>query len=126
MENIILVVGLGEVGRPLYEIIKERYPCVGVDIESVECEGSCCEVMHICYSFHIEDFVGQSVAYIQKYTPRITIVNSTVAPGTTRAIYEATGAPIVHSPIRGKHIKMKQELLHYDKFIGVSSWNTAR
>jgi UDP-N-acetyl-D-mannosaminuronate dehydrogenase len=74
--------------------------------------------MHICYSFHIEEFIGQSIAYIQKYRPGLTIVNSTVAPGTTRAIYEATGAPIVHSPVRGKHFKMKQELLHYSKFVG--------
>jgi len=113
----ILVVGLGEVGQPLLEVIRQQYDAIGIDIEPVEARGAC-EIMHICYSFGIADFIGQTVAYIHKYQPRLTIINSTVAPGTTRAIHQATGALIAHSPVRGKHFKMKQELLHYTKFIG--------
>ncbi len=113
----ILVVGLGEVGRPLLEVINERYDAIGMDIEPVEVPGVC-EIMHICYPFGIDDFIGQSTSYIGKYMPELTVINSTVAPGTTRAIHQATGAPIVYSPVRGKHFKMKQELLHYAKFIG--------
>ena len=117
MSGSILVLGLGEVGKPLLEIISQRYDVLGIDIEPVEAQGEC-DVMHVCYSFGISDFIGQTVAYIDKYKPQLTVINSTVAPGTTRAIYQATGAPIVHSPVRGKHFKMKQELLHYAKFIG--------
>ncbi len=113
----ILVIGLGEVGRPLLEVISQRYDAIGIDIDPVEVPGEC-EIMHICYSFGIDDFIGQSIAYIRKYKPGLTVINSTVAPGTTRAIHQATGNPIVHSPVRGKHFKMKQELLHYAKFIG--------
>ncbi len=113
----ILVVGLGEVGRPLLEVINQQYDAIGVDIEPVEAPDAC-EIMHICYPFAIRDFIGQSIAYIGKYKPGLTVINSTVAPGTTRAIHQATGAPIVHSPVRGKHFKMKQELLHYAKFVG--------
>jgi len=117
MQRLTLVIGLGEVGRPLLELLSEHFDVVGVDTEPVEIRGEC-DTMHICYPFEIEDFVGESVRYINKYKPRLTIVNSTVAPGTTRAIYQATGAPIVHSPVRGKHARMKQELLRYVKFIG--------
>jgi len=112
-----MVVGLGEVGKPLYEIIKEHYETIGVDIDPVDFHGEC-EVMHICYPFAIHDFIGQSVAYIEKFKPRLTVINSTVAPGTTRAIYSKTGASVVFSPVRGKHFKMKQDMLHYVKFIG--------
>ena len=56
--------------------------------------------------------------YIHETGPALTIVNSTVAPGTTRAIYNLTHTPIVYSPVRGKHFKMKQDMLHYTKFIG--------
>jgi UDP-N-acetyl-D-mannosaminuronate dehydrogenase len=113
----VIVVGLGEVGRPLYEIIREHHDTVGVDIAPVEVpEG--CDIMHICYAFEIPDFIGETVAYIRKYNPRLTIINSTVAPGTTRTIHEATGAAIAHSPVRGKHTKMKQDMLHYAKFVG--------
>jgi UDP-N-acetyl-D-mannosaminuronate dehydrogenase len=117
MSGSVLVVGLGEVGRPLLEVVVERYPAVGIDIEPVEFRGEC-EVMHICYSFQGDEFVEQTAAYVKEYSPGITIVNSTVAPGTTRAIYDATKAAIVHSPVRGKHYKMKEELRHYSKFVG--------
>ena len=118
MDKLIVVVGLGEVGRPLLEIIGERYPVAGVDLEQVEL-GASCDVMHLCYGFvDRKRFIADSVAYIDKYRPRLTILNSTVPPGTTRAIHLASRAPIAHSPVRGKHFKMKQELLHYTKFIG--------
>lgn len=118
MADIVLVVGLGEVGRPLLEIIAEQYPVAGVDLEPVEV-AEACAVMHLCYGFvHLDQFVSESLAYIEKYHPRLTIVNSTVSIGTTRAIHRASGAPLVHSPVRGKHHKMKEELRHYTKFIG--------
>lgn len=122
----VVVVGLGEVGGPLLELIGERYAPIGVDLEPVEISGPC-DIMHICYPFQIEDFVGQCAAYIEKYRPGLTIVDSTVAPGTTRAIYRATGTPIVYSPVRGKHARMKQELLHYTKFVGAidADWSRA-
>ncbi len=117
MKGSILVIGMGEVGSPLLEVIREQYSAVGIDIEPVDIQGDC-DIMHICYPFEIDDFVGESARYIEKYSPQLTIVNSTVVPGTTRAIYQATGAPIVHSPVRGKHFKMNRELTHYVKFIG--------
>jgi UDP-N-acetyl-D-mannosaminuronate dehydrogenase len=117
MKGLVLVIGLGEIGQPLMEVISEYHNTVGVDLEPVEVQ-SRCEVMHICYPFEIEDFIGKTASYIYKYKPRLTIVNSTVSPGTTRAIYQATHIPIVHSPVRGKHKKMKQDLLHYVKLVG--------
>lgn len=117
MDGKILVVGLGEVGKPLMEVIQEHFDVVGIDIELVEFHEKC-DVMHIAFPFQISDFIGQCVAYINKYQPALTVINSTVLPGTTRAIYDRTGFPIAFSPVRGKHIKMKQELIHYVKFVG--------
>ena len=117
MKSSILVVGLGEVGRPLMEVIEAHFKVVGIDIEPVEFHGDC-EVLHICIPFQIYDFIGACVTYINKYQPRLTVINSTVAPGTTRAIFEKTGRAIAYSPVRGKHHKMKEELLHYVKFVG--------
>jgi UDP-N-acetyl-D-mannosaminuronate dehydrogenase len=117
MDGKILVVGLGEVGKPLMEVIEEHFDVVGIDIEPVDFHEKC-DVMHIAFPFQIPDFIGQCVAYINKYQPALTVINSTVLPGTTRAIYERTGVPLAFSPVRGKHIKMKQELIHYVKFVG--------
>lgn len=117
MKHSVLVVGLGEVGKPLMEVIGECLDVVGIDIEPVEFHGIC-DVLHICFPFQIDDFVGQCAAYISQYQPQLTVINSTVAPGTTRAVFQRTGAAIAYSPVRGKHIKMKEELLHYVKFVG--------
>jgi UDP-N-acetyl-D-mannosaminuronate dehydrogenase len=76
------------------------------------------EVMHICYPFQIKDFIGETARYIEFFKPALTIINSTVAPGTTRAIAQRTGTDVVNSPVRGKHVRMAEELLHYTKFVG--------
>ena len=117
MHPAVVIVGLGEVGKPLLDIMKSRYQTFGVDINQ-PASISQCDVMHICFPFESDKFVGQVVEYIHHYRPALTIVNSTVAPGSTRRIAAESGAPVVHSPIRGKHARMQEELLHYTKFVG--------
>jgi UDP-N-acetyl-D-mannosaminuronate dehydrogenase len=115
---VVVIVGLGEVGRPLLELVSKHHEVMGVDvsppIERVERP----DVMHVCYPFEITDFVGETVRYIERFEPAVTIVNSTVAVGTTRAIAERSGAPVVHSPVRGKHARMLQDVAKYTKFVG--------
>jgi UDP-N-acetyl-D-mannosaminuronate dehydrogenase len=115
----VVVVGLGEVGKPLLELLSEHYDTVGVDIIPIEGIKSV-DVLHICYPFEIPDFIGETVRYIERYKPSLTVVNSTVAVGTTRAIAESSGTPVVNSPVRGKHVRMLAELRHYAKFIGAA------
>jgi UDP-N-acetyl-D-mannosaminuronate dehydrogenase len=117
MNGKILVIGLGEVGRPLLEVISDHMETVGIDIQPVEFNAEC-DVMHICFPFQVPNFVDQCVDYINKYKPKLTVINSTVSPGTTRKVYQKAGTAVAYSPVRGKHVRMKQELLHYDKFIG--------
>lgn len=117
MSKEIMVVGLGEIGKPLFDIIKEKYPVVGVDVQPVEAERGCA-IMHVCFPFHSKRFAEECTRYVMKFEPSLTVINSTVAPGTTRRIEELTGRRVVNSPIRGKHWKMRQELLYYTKFIG--------
>lgn len=113
-----LVVGLGEVGGPLLEIIKTSQEAYGVDIKPVGPIPHC-DIMHICFPYVEADrFITESVRYIAKYNPLVTIINSTVGPGTTRAIAEQSKSDVVYSPVRGKHVKMRQDMLHYVKFVG--------
>jgi len=89
-----------------------------VDIRSIDLAGPC-SVLHICYPFEIRDFVGTTAEYIYKYQPSLTVIHSTVAPGTTRKVQEAVGdAPLAYSPVRGKHIRMEADMLRYKKFVG--------
>lgn len=114
----VVVVGLGEVGKPLLEIVSEHHHATGVDITPpVEPIGEV-DVLHVCYPFEMKDFVGETARYIDLFRPTLTIINSTVGVGTTRAIAERTGAVVVNSPVRGKHVRMREELRTYTKFVG--------
>jgi len=119
-EEIVIIAGLGEVGQPLLNILKRSYHCVGVDLAPVEIDRPC-SVLHVCYPFQLKDFVGTTVAYIEKYRPQLTIINSTVSVGTTRAVQQRVTTPVVYSPVRGKHAKMEQDMLFYQKFVGSST-----
>lgn len=114
----IVVVGMGEVGKPLFELASRYHEVVGVDIEPPKEPVKNVDVLHICFPFEIKDFIGESARYIDLFKPAVTIINSTVGVGTTRAIAERTGALVVNSPVRGKHVKMLEELQHYTKFVG--------
>jgi UDP-N-acetyl-D-mannosaminuronate dehydrogenase len=128
--EIVLVVGLGEVGRPLHAILSRYHHVVGIDIKPPAEQIESAEVMHVCYPFEIRDFVGKTIRYITRYKPALTIINSTVGVGTTRKVAELTGAAVVHSPVRGKHERMQEEMHYYTKFIGAldaaSAQNAAR
>lgn len=116
--GVVVVAGLGEVGRPLKTILEKAYRTVGVDLNPVELEAPC-EVLHICYPFSVPDFVGTTLRYIAKYQPALTIVNSTVLPGTTRQVQEGAGdRPVAYSPVRGKHVRMEADMRKYQKFVG--------
>jgi UDP-N-acetyl-D-mannosaminuronate dehydrogenase len=116
----VVVVGLGEVGQPLYTLISEHHEAVGVDVSPQTVRIDRVDVLHICYPFEIRDFAGESARYIELFRPALTIINSTVAVGTTRAIAERTNSVVVHSPVRGKHAHMLDEIRTYTKFIGAS------
>jgi UDP-N-acetyl-D-mannosaminuronate dehydrogenase len=108
------------VGAPLLELIRSSgRSAVGIDVASVEWpQRGSVDVMHICFPFEIEDFVGEAARYVHRLEPRLTVINSTVSIGTTRAIHDRTGARIGHSPVRGKHARMLEELGGYVKFVG--------
>ena len=113
----VLVVGVGEIGRPLLELIGRRHEAYGLDLKP---EGPIpkCETLHICFPYNGGGVIQNCLCYIRQFEPSLTIINSTVAPGTTRRIAMESGCAVVNSPVRGKHARMKEEMLRYKKFIG--------
>ena len=114
----VLVIGLGEVGNALCQAIEEskKYKLFKRDVEDIKISEEI-DIMHICIPY-MGNFVDIAADYIKKYNPGLVVINSTVGPGTTKAIYGKTKKSIVHSPVRGKHPKMKEGLLLFVKFIG--------
>jgi len=120
----VLVIGLGEVGRPIYEIIKEsgKFDVYGYDIDpnksvdDLELIPSSLDYLHIAVPY-TNDFVDIVVQYINKLNPDIVIIHSTVAPKTTRKIYKSSGIITAYSPVRGIHRSMKRHLMFWSKWV---------
>jgi len=126
----ILIVGLGEVGHTLFELFKNsgKFDVYGFDLDANKMRSivgnvelpKTVDVMHVCYPCtEPEKFVQTTVNYIKKFKPKLTIIESTVAPGTTMKIYELTKSPVVNSPIRGMHKNletMKKDILFWSKY----------
>jgi len=118
--NVSVVIGLGEVGRPLLELIEGAgRPVIGIDVEptNIPARGTV-DVAHICIPYEVPNFIGEVARYVELLEPELTVINSTVGVGTTRAIAERTKSPTVNSPIRGKHAHMLEHLASYVKFVG--------
>ena len=115
-----IVIGMGEIGSAVSEILEESglFKVHKKDMEPLEIgPENRIDVMHICIPYS-DSFAEIVSSYISQYKPHITIINSTIKPNTTKEIFENTQADIVHSPVRGRHPKLKEGLLRFVKFIG--------
>jgi 3-hydroxyisobutyrate dehydrogenase-like beta-hydroxyacid dehydrogenase len=125
MSQGIVVIGLGEVGGPIYEILKKAFPEVyGYDsnleicIDKLESIPRNVEVVHIAYPFRkLDEFVKSVVDYADDLEAKMVIIHSTVAPGTTRLIQSRTSAQIAYSPVRGRHPNLKEHLKFWTKWV---------
>jgi UDP-N-acetyl-D-mannosaminuronate dehydrogenase len=138
-KDVVLIVGLGEVGQSIYEIIDEtgKFDVYGLDADkqkhkpsqATEQHPQTWMFMHICFGCAVQEkFQALAVDYIKKIQPKLTIINSTVPPGTTQKIYAQTQAALVHSPIQGMHRTletMKSDIKFWNKYIGPASTEAA-
>jgi UDP-N-acetyl-D-mannosaminuronate dehydrogenase len=131
VKPVVLVVGLGDVGRSLFELLKEsrKVEVYGWDVDKEKMQdiqqGDLPRevgVLHICYRCSgQEEFVNTTMDYVRRFRPELTIINSTVPPGTTEKVHKLSGGHVVHSPVRGMHESresMKRDLLFWTKYIG--------
>ncbi|MEM2318193.1 MAG: NAD(P)-binding domain-containing protein [Candidatus Bathyarchaeia archaeon] len=131
----VLVIGLGEVGRPLFELLKEsgKFEVYGFDVDenkmrdtgqSFEALPETVDIMHVCIPCTSrENFTKTVMDYAERFKPKLIIVNSTVAPGTTVEVHRRLNKTclVAHSPVRGVHKSlehMKWELKRWTKYIG--------
>ena len=103
---VYLIVGYGEVGKALHEIIGEAEI---YDIKNVPRIFLKPDVVHICipYTRKFERFVR----YWQK-TDALIIVHSSVPVGTCDKL------GVVHSPIRGVHPNLAEGIRTFPKYFG--------
>jgi UDP-N-acetyl-D-mannosaminuronate dehydrogenase len=103
----VLVLGLGQVGGSIFGLLRDdgRFSVFGCDIDQDKMRRmgiaglpDRVDVMHICYPCVGQDeFVKITADYVNRFEPGLTIIESTVPPGTTRKVYEAAKRCIAHS-----------------------------
>jgi len=79
------------------------------------------EILHICIPYN-KNFLKFVKTEIKKIQPKLTIIHSTVAPGTTKKI----SGMVVHSPVRGVHPNLHLGIKTFVKFIGTDNKKAAR
>ena len=132
-EETVLVVGLGEIGGTLFELLKENaaFMVYGLDSDETKMHATHqdpsklptgIDTMHICLPCNNQEkFVATVADYAKRFKPKLLIINSTVPPGTTKKVQEAYKCLVAHSPARGVHKSpehMKWELKRWAKYVG--------
>ena len=131
--QIVLVVGLGEIGSTVFTVLKQsqKFRLYGIDFDKKKMQDcktteppndSNIDVLQVCIP--AEDkikFVQIAKSYIEKYEPKLTVINSTVPIGTTMQLYKQCGGLVAHSPCRGVHKNkeyMVKEFRRWTKYVG--------
>jgi len=113
--RISLIVGNGEIGSALKEVLEKKYTVVIKDKEPLELDESIqVGVMHIAipYTRNFEKIVHN---YQIQYKPKYTVIHSTVPMGTCKRL----GA--YDSPVRGVHPHLAKSLKTFVKYLAPQS-----
>lgn len=119
----ILVIGRGEIGSALAKVISHTLAVDTYDITdpiatSISFVDNEYDIVHICFPY-TPSFEKNVAEYIRRFKPKLVIIDSTVPPGTTRAIYNNTKAKVCYSPVLGRTADDWEWCLNtYEKFIG--------
>jgi UDP-N-acetyl-D-mannosaminuronate dehydrogenase len=132
-KETVLVVGLGEIGRTLFDLLKENegFTAYGLDLGKTKMREARqdpsklpqeVDTMHICLPCKDQDkFVATVASYANQFKPKLLIINSTVPPGTTKKTQQTCKCLVAHSPARGVHKTpehMKWEMKRWTKYVG--------
>jgi UDP-N-acetyl-D-mannosaminuronate dehydrogenase len=136
----VLVVGLGEIGRTLFELLKEAnsFNVYGLDSDKTKMDAvgqdksklpKEVDTMHVCLPCKSQKAFADDVAgYVKQFNPKLVIINSTVPPGTTKKLQQSCSCLVAHSPARGVHKSlkhMKWEMKRWTKYVGGASKKAA-
>jgi len=102
-----LVVGLGEIGKPIKKLLEMRgFKVQGTDIKQLRPLEDNYDFIHVCFPYS-QDFENEVKTW--KLFGQV-IVHSTVKPGTCDRL------GVIYSPIRGIHARMFDDLEGYTKY----------
>ena len=121
-----VVAGLGEIGKPILQLISKNVLCVGYDIDPKlmnqkqfkKFEDYKTIFLHICIPFN-EKFSKNVMSLYKKFQPDGIVLHSTISPYTTKKLQQKLPVPIIYSATRGVHKRMQYDLKRYQKFFAL-------
>jgi UDP-N-acetyl-D-mannosaminuronate dehydrogenase len=132
-KETVLVIGLGEIGRALFEVLKEKgnFTVYGLDSDKTKMQATHqdanklpkkIDTMHVCLPCKDQfSFIDIVSGYAAQFKPNLLIINSTVPPGTTKKTQYYCTCLVAHSPTRGVHKSpehMRWEMKRWTKYVG--------
>ena len=121
-----VVAGLGEIGKPIYQLISKKTPTLGFDLNKnlidqksiTKYKSLKTSLLHICIPFSSK-FSSNVISHYKKFEPEIIVIHSTVSPYTTHKLQQKLSIPIIYSATRGVHRRMLSDLKKYTKFFAI-------
>jgi UDP-N-acetyl-D-mannosaminuronate dehydrogenase len=133
-KETVLILGLGEIGHTLFTIYnesKEKFSVYGLDLDQKKMSAlsqnkdklpTKVDTLQVCLPCGSQEkFVDILKVYVEQYKPKLTIINSTVPPGTTLKAAASCKCLVAHSPARGVHINAEHmiwEMKRWTKYVG--------
>jgi len=122
-QNKDIVVGLGEIGRPILKLLSKSKIVVGFDANEKlmdfrkykKYEHLETSFVHICIPF-TNKFISHVKSLYSKFSPKCIVIHSTISPYTTKKIQSELPIPIIYSATRGVHKRMISDMKKYTKF----------
>tara|TARA_B110000014_G_scaffold220075_1_gene175937 strand:+ start:1048 stop:1800 length:753 start_codon:yes stop_codon:yes gene_type:complete len=119
-----MVIGLGEIGLPIYKILSKHFPVDGIDIDPIlnkeksTLKNHDVSFIHFCIPFS-KNFFNIIKKYEKKLNPEAIVIHSTISPRTTEKLQKMIKTPVLYSATRGVHKRMLSDLKRYTKFYSV-------
>ena len=123
-----LVVGIGEIGKPILKLLSKNNITVGFDLNPDLVDQKKIErykklqtsFLHIAIPV-TDKFVNNVLKLNKKFKPECIVIHSTINPGTTKTLQKKLSIPVIYSATRGVHKRMIRDLKRYTKFFAIST-----
>lgn len=119
--GVVGILGNGEIGSAIARICNEAdFKVLIRELTYDQLKGKKVDYLHVNISEKDNrEFIEVVVKNIKELMPKLTIINSSTTPGTTKEIYNKTKSLIVHSPVIGNHPHLYESIKKYfPKIIG--------
>lgn len=122
------VLGLGEIGMPIFQILSKNLFTTGYDVNPKMMKKAYNKypdadivLLHVCIPFS-KKFLNIVKAAVNELNPQGVVIHSTIEPHTTEKLQHILNIPVIYSATRGVHKRMLFDLKRYVKFYSVYDW----